>query len=496
MRQAQSRIELPLPTLPAAQVRLYPRPVEALGRLRRTIETLAPVGFVYLGVLVDVAAIIGAAYASRALYGLVTLGILPDVESVTSVGAVVALLAALSTIQKGGYDLRQFEKTAGQVARAFSIWNIAFVGALALGFATKTSSDFSRGGVFVFYLAGFVSFALGRRTLAGVAVWMRRTQLTPLRRVVAIGLEDCLMKLREPEDLPREAVEVVSRIALRDHQAYMADDLALAAAAVRMYRPDEAYLAIPWARADMIEACVDALIRTPAEIHLGAEGILERFGEAKVSWLGEMVGLKVTRPPLSRLQRWEKRAFDIVVATLALIALAPLFALFSLLVRWETPGPALFRQKRYGFNQEPFRIFKFRSMTTMDDGANVVQATRADPRVTRIGAFLRRYSIDELPQLINVLTGEMSIVGPRPHALAHDQRYVERLSRYARRHNVKPGITGWAQVWGHRGEITNDHDMHKRLEHDLYYVDNWSLWLDLKIIMLTVVSTRAHRNAY
>ena len=166
------------------------------------------------------------------------------------------------------------------------------------------------------------------------------------------------------------------------------------------------------------------------------------------------------------------------------------------MIRRETPGPALFRQKRYGFNQEPFRIFKFRTMTTMDDGANVVQATRADPRVTRVGGILRRYSIDELPQLINVLIGEMSIVGPRPHALAHDQRYVERLSRYARRHNVKPGITGWAQVWGHRGEITNDHDMHKRLEHDLYYVDNWSLWLDLKIILLTVVSPRAHSNAY
>jgi lipopolysaccharide/colanic/teichoic acid biosynthesis glycosyltransferase len=135
-------------------------------------------------------------------------------------------------------------------------------------------------------------------------------------------------------------------------------------------------------------------------------------------------------------------------------------------------------------------------MTTMDDGANVVMATRADPRVTRVGAFLRRYSIDELPQLINVLRGEMSIVGPRPHALAHDQRYVERLARYARRHNVKPGITGWAQVWGHRGEITNDHDMHKRLEHDLYYVDNWSIWLDLKIILLTIVSTRAHQNAF
>jgi Undecaprenyl-phosphate glucose phosphotransferase len=495
MRQAQSQIES-APTIAPGPPRLNWRPSDARGRLRRTIASLAPAGFVYLGVLVDTLAIVGAAYASRALYGLLTLGILPDVESVTSVGAIVALLATLSTMQRGGYGLGQFATMSGQVSRALSIWNIAFVGALALGFATKTSSDFSRGAVFVFYLAGFVSFALGRRTLARVALWMRQTRLTPLRRVVAIGLEDCLTTMRLPGTLPREAVEVVSRIALRDHQAYMADDLALAAAAVRMYRPDQVYLAIPWARADMIEACVDALIRTPAEILLGAEGILDRFGEGKVSRLGEMIGLEVTRPPLTRLQRWEKRAFDIVVATMALIALAPAFAAIALLIRRESAGPALFRQKRYGFNQEPFRIFKFRTMTTMDDGANVVMATRADPRVTRVGAFLRRYSIDELPQLINVLKGEMSIVGPRPHALAHDQRYVERLARYARRHNVKPGITGWAQVWGHRGEITNDHEMHKRLEHDLYYVDNWSLWLDLKIILLTVVSARAHQNAY
>jgi Undecaprenyl-phosphate glucose phosphotransferase len=495
MRQAQSQIE-PAPTIAPGPVRLHWRPSDARGRLRRTIASLAPAGFVYLGILVDIAVIVGAACASRALYGLITLGILPDVESVTSVGAIVALLVVLSTMQRGGYGLGQFATTSGQVSRALSIWNIAFVGALALGFATKTTSEFSRGAVFVFYLAGFVSFAVGRRTLAGVALWMRQTRLTPLRRVVAIGLEDWLTRLPLPDAEPREEIEVVSRIALRDHQAYMADDLALAAAAVRMYRPDQVYLAIPWARADMIEACVDALIRTPAEILLGAEGILDRFGEGKVSRLGEMVGLEVTRPPLTRLQQWEKRAFDIVVATMALIALAPFFAVIALLIRRESAGPALFRQKRYGFNQEPFRIFKFRSMTTMDDGANVVMATRADPRVTRVGAFLRRYSIDELPQLLNVLTGEMSIVGPRPHALAHDQRYVERLARYARRHNVKPGITGWAQVWGHRGEITNDHDMHKRLEHDLYYVDNWSIWLDLKIILLTVVSPNAHRNAY
>jgi lipopolysaccharide/colanic/teichoic acid biosynthesis glycosyltransferase len=135
-------------------------------------------------------------------------------------------------------------------------------------------------------------------------------------------------------------------------------------------------------------------------------------------------------------------------------------------------------------------------MTTTEDGAKVKAATRSDPRVTRVGAFLRRFSIDELPQLLNVLKGEMSIVGPRPHALVHDQRYAERISRYARRHNVKPGITGWAQVNGHRGEIHNDEDMQARIENDLYYVDNWSLWLDLKIVLMTILCAKAHKNAY
>jgi exopolysaccharide biosynthesis polyprenyl glycosylphosphotransferase len=196
------------------------------------------------------------------------------------------------------------------------------------------------------------------------------------------------------------------------------------------------------------------------------------------------------------MQQLEKRAFDVVVATLALLLLSPVFALVALAIRLESRGPALFRQKRYGLNQEPFRIFKFRSMRTMDDGAVVKQATRTDARVTRIGAHLRRLSIDELPQLLNVLIGDMSIVGPRPHALAHDQLYVGRLARYARRHNVKPGITGWAQVCGHRGEIADDSAMAARLDHDLYYIDHWSLWLDLKIVFMTVFSRKAHKNAY
>ena len=192
----------------------------------------------------------------------------------------------------------------------------------------------------------------------------------------------------------------------------------------------------------------------------------------------------------------EKRAFDLVVASLGLVILAPLLLLVALAIRLESRGPALFRQTRYGFNQEPFRIFKFRTMRALEDGATVKAATRNDPRVTRIGALLRRTSIDELPQLFNVIAGDMSIVGPRPQAMAHDQRYVERIAGYARRHNVKPGITGWAQVNGLRGEIRNDDDIQARVDHDLYYVDHWSLWLDLKIVLTTAFGLLGDEKAY
>jgi exopolysaccharide biosynthesis polyprenyl glycosylphosphotransferase len=167
----------------------------------------------------------------------------------------------------------------------------------------------------------------------------------------------------------------------------------------------------------------------------------------------------------------------------------------ALLIRRDSRGPALFLQRRYGFNQQPFRILKFRTMETAEDGDVIVQATRDDARVTRVGRWLRRWSIDELPQLLNVIKGDMSLVGPRPHALSHNREYEQKISRYARRHNVKPGITGWAQVHGLRGETDTDEKMRKRVEHDLYYIDNWSLWLDVRILFLTLFSRNSHRNA-
>jgi Undecaprenyl-phosphate glucose phosphotransferase len=275
----------------------------------------------------------------------------------------------------------------------------------------------------------------------------------------------------------------------------LAEDLALAAASARMLRPDDVYILVPWSEKDVIDSCVNAFLRVPASLHLGPEPVLSRFRDAHIDRNGPIASLNLVRRPLTLTEVLQKRLFDIVVASMALILLAPLFVFIAMMIKLDSRGPVLFLQRRYGFNQQPFRIFKFRSMTTMEDGREVVQATAGDARITRVGRFIRRANLDELPQIINVLRGEMSLVGPRPHAMAHDQHFERTIALYARRHNVKPGITGWAQVNGLRGEITSPEIMRSRIEHDLYYIDNWSIWLDIWIICATILSPKAYRNA-
>jgi exopolysaccharide biosynthesis polyprenyl glycosylphosphotransferase len=173
-----------------------------------------------------------------------------------------------------------------------------------------------------------------------------------------------------------------------------------------------------------------------------------------------------------------------------------LLLITALLIKLDSPGPILFLQKRNGFSGHAFEIFKFRTMHVLENGGDVAQATRNDPRLTRIGRWLRRSSIDELPQLFNVLKGEMSLVGPRPHATSHNSKYEKLIANYAFRHHVKPGLTGWAQVNGHRGETRQIEQMERRVEHDLWYINNWSLSLDLKILLKTVYVTLLQRGAY
>jgi putative colanic acid biosynthesis UDP-glucose lipid carrier transferase len=186
---------------------------------------------------------------------------------------------------------------------------------------------------------------------------------------------------------------------------------------------------------------------------------------------------------------------DLTIAAFVLLFVLPVMVTIAVLIRVESPGPVFFHQRRIGLNGQLFHICKFRTMTTLDDGAVVRQVHLGDKRVTRVGAILRRYSLDEVPQLFNVLKGEMSLVGPRPHALAHDIEYSRAIASYPARHRVKPGITGWAQVNGWRGATPDLSLMIKRIEHDIWYIDHWSIWLDLKILVLTASEVANPRNA-
>jgi putative colanic acid biosynthesis UDP-glucose lipid carrier transferase len=206
------------------------------------------------------------------------------------------------------------------------------------------------------------------------------------------------------------------------------------------------------------------------------------------------VGLQET--PFTGTNRLVKRLSDIVLASAILVLISPLLLAVAIGVRLSSPGPVIFAQRRNGLDGEEIVIYKFRSMRTADDGAVVPQATKEDPRITPFGAFLRRSSLDELPQFINVLQGRMSIVGPRPHAVAHNEQYRQLIKAYMVRHKVKPGITGWAQIHGLRGETETVEKMQARVEYDLEYLRNWSLSLDLQIIVRTIKLVFFDRNAY
>jgi exopolysaccharide biosynthesis polyprenyl glycosylphosphotransferase len=211
--------------------------------------------------------------------------------------------------------------------------------------------------------------------------------------------------------------------------------------------------------------------------------------------LGANNGMRVLRKPMGWADATAKRLFDVAGAASGLVLLSPFFLILALAIKLDSPGPVFYRQERRGFNGEVFRIWKFRSMRVLESGRAMTQARRDDPRFTRIGRVIRAASIDELPQLLNVLGGEMSLVGPRPHALVHDDILGGQIASYAHRQRIKPGITGWAQVNGFRGETSTYAQIEGRTRHDLYYVENWSLFLDCWIILLTIFSRRAHRNA-
>jgi Undecaprenyl-phosphate glucose phosphotransferase len=263
---------------------------------------------------------------------------------------------------------------------------------------------------------------------------------------------------------------------------------------------DQVIIALPWSAETRLLEVLHKLKSLPTNISLCPDRIGFHLRYQGVLQCGAVPLVSVVDPPLGHWRGFAKACEDKALAVACLIMIAPILALIALAIRLESPGPVLFRQKRFGFNNQEIEVYKFRTMYThMVDQMGATQASRNDPRVTRIGAFLRRTSLDELPQFLNVLMGDMSVVGPRPHPIGMRTEKLlchEIVADYAHRHRVKPGITGWAQVNGWRGATDTAEKLQRRVEHDLYYIDNWSISFDLRILFLTVFRLFSDENAY
>jgi Undecaprenyl-phosphate glucose phosphotransferase len=475
------------------------------GRFLRLWALLLRGSFSIAIFLLDVTLIVSMACATGLAYTLAAYRDTGDVSSFLQVGVLAASIFTISNVFRGEYRLPNFFAVKPHARRTIQLWNVTLIGLLLLGFLTQISAQYSRAWIVLFYATTLAVLIVERFLVVRITAHARAAGLISAQRIFLIGTGahvGAFINYYEPWTLGinivgcRFITPVAAAASNAERRAALDQDLTEAITSVRSVEPDAIYLLLPWSATATIERCADAFMRLPVEIHLGPEQILHKFEDAELSKLGPLASLQLTRRPLTTFEVMQKRLFDLVFAAIALLALTPLLIAVAVLIGLDSPGPVFFVQRRFGFNQQPFRIIKFRTMRTLDDGAVVPQAVRDDPRLTRVGRWLRRWNIDEIPQLFNVLSGDMSLVGPRPHALSHDREYEQRISLYARRHNVKPGITGWAQINGFRGVTDTDDKMRKRVEYDLFYIDNWSLWLDLKIIARTVLSPTAYSNAY
>ena len=460
--------------------------------------------FSVLVVTLESIVITGASLLTGIAYHTWVYGDAGDVRHHLSVGGITALLYTLPFLLRDDYRVHKLLEEPRSVGRVFLVWNYVFFCLALIGFVTKTTEAFSRGSLMLFYVCGLAALIVLGTVTRRVLRALLAADRIERRRVMIVGSASEVSRIREEAGTGSADIRIAAAAALPildpksagseggSHQ----DSLKAAVASARALHIDDVVIFTDWSRASEIQAIVKAFHDLPVGIHVGASNVIGPFTDARISRFAAMPAVSLTAPPLGMLQMFLKRALDVAASALALLLLAPVFVIVAALIRATSPGPVFFRQRRRGYNHREFRIWKFRTMTTMDDGNRIEQATKNDARVTWIGRTLRRTSIDELPQLFNVLSGEMSLVGPRPHAVAHDELFEQRIAAYARRLNVRPGITGWAQVNGCRGATATDEAMRRRVDHDLYYIDNWSIALDLYIIAKTVLSPKTFRNAH
>ena len=453
--------------------------------------------------VIELMVIAACAYGAFIIYNATAYGVIPYWSTYAWASVVVGALYAAICIADNQYDLLGPEWNEHSRTRGVAALGLAFVFLLTIGYVVDGLDGYSRGT----FITQLVVTMLGQMTTRAV-LWQiidqarrrghwQRENMAVLVMPGANGVGDVQERLSARHEQIVRRYNVSSVPAGASDNGSIEEQLCGIRRECRALRVGAVLILFGADNMQVVATVVAALSELPVRIQLLPIEMTDFMRRSRIANCGKQRVLELFCGPCSLRDRLVKRGFDAVVAATMLVLLSPLFAIVAALIKLDTPGPIVFRQKRLGFNNDVIEVLKFRSMTTFDDARDEFrQAVRNDPRVTRIGRFIRRTNIDELPQLINVLKGEMSMVGPRPHAVAHNDMFSDQIRRMFRRHNVKPGITGWAQVNGFRGETDTFEKMQKRIEHDLYYVDNWSFFFDLKIMIMTVILKRAYDNAY
>ncbi len=408
----------------------------------------------------------------------------------------------------GGYSIRSLLNPANQVSISMVRWTLIFAAITVLMFATKIADNYSRIWLGLWFLTGLAVLPLTRMALSAlVQHWNKNGQLN--RHAVLVGGGEPAQQLYRALYLSEETdVTVVGVFDDRGADRTNATNIGVPTLGnisqliefVRNARVDLLLVTLPLLAEERLLHILKRLWVLPVDIRLSAQNQKLHYRPRAYSYVGNVPFLDVFDKPLGDWGAIVKSVEDKVIATLALLMLSPVMLLIAIAVKLESKGPVFFKQKRFGFNNELIEVYKFRSMYhALSDFSAERLATKSDPRITRVGKIIRRTSMDELPQLFNVLIGNLSLVGPRPHASrakAAERLYHDVVDGYFARHRVKPGITGWAQIHGWRGETDTAEKIERRVEHDLYYIDNWSLALDLYILAKTPFALFDTENAY
>jgi Undecaprenyl-phosphate glucose phosphotransferase len=488
-----------------------PAPPRELGPLALAVasepvaDAIAPVvliGFVRLAEFLGIAAIGTAAYATL-VYPY------DGFEWAYAAAIVWVSAAAVFTFQVFDiYSVPAFRSHVHQLSRLVVAWTLVFLFAFAITFFAKLDTSYSRIWAATWFSSGLVALCLGRFVLTAlVRHWARDGRL--IRRIVIVGGgregESLLRMLEHEADSDVRICGVFDDRTGDRSPAVVAGIPKLGTVEdlvqfTRLTRVDLVLVSMPLTAEERVLSMVRKLWVLPVDVRLAAHMSRLRFRPRAYSYIGNVPVLDIFDKPIADWNMVLKTMFDRVAGALILLALSPVMIGTAIAIKLESRGPVLFRQRRLGFNNEVIEVLKFRSLyhEHADPAARRV-VTKDDPRVTRVGRFIRKTSIDELPQLFNVLRGELSLVGPRPHAVeapTANRVWEEVVDGYFARHRVKPGLTGWAQINGWRGELDTAEKLQSRVEHDLYYIENWSLMFDLYILARTPFALLKSENAY